>query len=361
MFTGRISFRFPILLLSLCSAVVVSGQTRYSMNVVGYYDAQFVAGSNLVANPFDAGNNMISNLFAGLPAGSVYLPWNPAIGFGPTNLFTGAAGWTEGAAVLDRRAGGFLCLPTPANVSFVGEAWPATCISFPMGMTVSGVVPKYACGFCANITDCLIILPDFTQVVRWDRANQRWDDTRHFYTFELGWQPAPPTLAPDEAAAVDNATSRPFMARSYGLPSLGQVPLLNPVIQGTNFVFEFSSVAGVDYCVQGSMSPGANGWHTVQTNTTTSSGAYNRVTVSMDGTCAFFRLHALRLVNPLRTGGQFQFEFYGEQGTRYRVSRSPSLESPSWQLVTEIDGIGAMMTATDSSATARGAYYRLEY
>jgi len=49
-------------------------QTRYSVNVVGYSDADFVAGSNLVANPLNAGNNTLSNLFDGVPSGSLLFP-----------------------------------------------------------------------------------------------------------------------------------------------------------------------------------------------------------------------------------------------------------------------------------------------
>src|SRR5262245_28579390 len=55
----------------------VLAQPRYSANFVGYRDADFFAGSNLVANPFDAGNNTLSNLFAGVPSGSYFLHWNP--------------------------------------------------------------------------------------------------------------------------------------------------------------------------------------------------------------------------------------------------------------------------------------------
>jgi hypothetical protein len=358
-FNLRLSI-FPSLLLSVAAAL---GLTRYSMNVVGYVDARFVAGSNLVANPLDAGNNTISNLFAGVPEGSVYLPYDAGLaGFGPTNQFAGAAGWTDGGAVLQRRDAGFLWLPAAATVTFVGEVWPATCLPFPPGITASGVIPRYACGFCANITDCLLNLPESTQVIRWDRVNQRFAIEDHYiFLQEIGWVPSTPTLAPDEAALIYNPGTTHLLARTLGPTALGKVPLLNPGIHGTNFVFEFPSANGVDYTVQSSPNPGTDGWRTILTNTTTTSGAYIRVTVPTEGMSAFFRLHALRLVKPVRTGTQFRFDFYGEQGTRYRVSRSPSIEEPAWQLVSELDGAGTMMTATDPSAAAQVAYYRLEY
>src|SRR5688572_32226973 len=101
---GRFDLRLPLLIPILLSSSAAFGQTRYSMNVVGYYDAQFVAGSNLVANPFDAGDNTISNLFAGLPDGSViYSGWNSGLGgFGLTNKFASGV-WTDGSAIFDRR------------------------------------------------------------------------------------------------------------------------------------------------------------------------------------------------------------------------------------------------------------------
>ena len=56
-----------------------AAQERFSANAIGYVDASFSAGSNLVANPLNAGNNTISNLFCGVPEGSVFLPWDPDV------------------------------------------------------------------------------------------------------------------------------------------------------------------------------------------------------------------------------------------------------------------------------------------
>jgi len=68
----------------------------------------------------------------------------------------------------------------------------------------------------------------------------------------------------------------------------------------------------------------------------------------------------LRLLNPSRAGNQFQFQFYAEEGIRYQVSRSDSLGG-SWIPVLPINGTGALVTATDPSATTSTAYYRVEY
>jgi len=151
----------------------VIAQTRYSANVVGYRDADFLAGSNLVANPFDSGNNTLSNLFAGVPSGSYYLPWDPVNRtFGPANQFSAQAGWTTGAATLGLAQGGFLVLPTAKRISFVGQPWPPSCITFPMGESLITFMPRYACGLCVN--DCLIPPPEDMGVTKWDRQGQHW-------------------------------------------------------------------------------------------------------------------------------------------------------------------------------------------
>ena len=137
---------FPLAVIVLIvtgSFAQVLAQTRYSVNVVGYSDAEFVAGSNLVANPLDAGNNTLSNLFAGLPSGSFFLPWDAASQkFGPDIRFNSETGWSDGAATLRQPAGGFLWLPSPKRISFAGEPWPPMCVTFPEGESVICFMPQ---------------------------------------------------------------------------------------------------------------------------------------------------------------------------------------------------------------------------
>jgi hypothetical protein len=66
-------------------------------------------------------------------------------------------------------------------------------------------------------------------------------------------------------------------------------------------------------------------------------------------------------LNPSRLGTRFQFQFYTEQGTPYRVSRTSSLETGPWEPVLTIEGTGAVVTLTDPAATSLNAYYRVEY
>jgi len=350
--------RWFFFLSILTTAFLASGQTRYSINAVGYVDARFYAGSNLMANPLTSGNDSISNLLAGLPAGSFYLPWNPALReFGPANTFTSEFGWTTPEATLLRRDAGFLWLPEGRTVSFVGEPWPGTCIQYPQGFSVSGVLPKYFCGFCANFTECQFT-PD-VQVMQWDRATQRFVTSE--YILDIGWVPAEPTLAPDEAAVLYNFGLTAVQARWIGPSTIGAVPLLNPRLNGTNFYFEFPSFNGVSYTVQRSENLSSGPWETILTATTTTSGAFIPVEVPRTGKAAFYRLHALRLLNPVRSGTSFQFQFYAEAATRYQVSRSTSIPATAWQPVASVEGEGKMMTFTDPAAEASVAYYRVAY
>jgi hypothetical protein len=345
----------------MVGATVGLAQPRYSANFVGYYDADFVAGSNLVANPFDAGNNTISNLFAGVPSGSFFIPWNQlnfAAGLGPTNFYSSASGWTDGAVALVRPFGGFLWLPEPKRISFAGQVWPRMCVPFPPGLSVSGVLPFHRCGFCASF-DCPAEFLEGTMVIRWDRQNQRWDTSE--YSIDLGWYPAPPILAPDEAAVVQFSESG-FLAQSPGFYPPSSVSLIHPRRVGENLVFQFLSTTAVGYSIQRAASLDADSWRTVASETGSPIEGVITVTVPAGtGPAAFYRMFALRLTRPSRTGSQFQFQFYAEDGVTYHVGRSATLLSGSWQEVQTIEGKGAIVTATDASATGVTGYYRVEY
>ena len=348
-----------IILLVASGLAQAIAQPRYSANVVGYSDADFVAGSNLVANPFNAGNNTLSNLFAGLPSGSFFLPWDPVHRtFGPANQFTSQAGWTDSAATLRRPEGGFLWLPAPKRITFVGEPWPPMCVTFPAGESVAAVLPQYACGFCAGFNDCLMSPPDFTVVRKWDRQNQQFISCQ--YTLDYGWDPAPPTLAPDEAALFYSPIL--FTAKYPGFYSPWSVRLFKPLRDDTNFVFQFLSDGGVSYSVQRSSSLSAGPWRTILTETAIPTNGVVTVKVPTGmNDAAFYRVDTLRLLNPSRAGTQFQFQFYAEEGTYYQVSRSASLSGDPWHPVLAIDGTGALVTAIDPAAASSTAYYRVEY
>jgi hypothetical protein len=178
---------------------------------------------------------------------------------------------------------------------------------------------------------------------------------------DIGWIPSEPRLAPDEAAVIYNVGPTTVQARWIGPTTSGAVPLLNPRLSGTNFYFEFPSANGVTYDVQRSQNLSTGPWETILTATTTTAGAFIPVEVPTSGKAAFYRLNALRLLTPVRSGTSFQFQFYAESGRQYQVSRSPSIPATVWEPVASVEGEGKMMTFTDPSAEAPVAYYRVSY
>ncbi|HWN95974.1 MAG TPA: hypothetical protein VNT99_13135, partial [Methylomirabilota bacterium] len=172
--TGPSRILIPAIIISLNIAEAWS-QAQFSPNAVGYEDVTFVAGSNLVANlPLTAANNTISNLFNGVPDGTIFLPWNTnAAAFGPTNSFSTASGWADPNATLVLPHGGFLWLPAATTISFAGEpALPgglfAACYHYPSGRSVT-VMPSSSCA------GALQPVPDGTQLARWNRVRQDWE------------------------------------------------------------------------------------------------------------------------------------------------------------------------------------------
>jgi hypothetical protein len=153
-----------------------------------------------------------------------------------------------------------------------------------------------------------------------------------------------------------------FNAQLPGFPAPTPVSLVNPSRAGNDLIFQFPSAGGVNYSVQRSLSLSAGDWRTILTQTASPTGGVITVTVPAGaGNAAFYRVHALRLLKPTRTGPQFQFQFHAEEGVAYQVSKSSSLVNGSWQPVLTIEGTGALVTATDPAATSGTSYYRVEY
>jgi hypothetical protein len=358
----RKSALLAFIMVAAVTAVLSAGaQSKYSLNAVGYADARLVAGSNLFSNPLNAGNNSLSNLFSGLPTGSVYRPWNAMAGqYEPAYQFTAESGWSGAETIQLRRVdAGFLWLPEQRTISFVGEPWPTICLVMPPGFSATGVIPKYNCGLCVN--DCLGSWPD-VQMYRWDRDRQELVSSENL--IQPWWVPDESgfTLALDEAVMFGNfgfASS----GRSVGPSGLiGGVTLQNPQRIGSQLVFEFPAYEGLHYSIQQSDDLAAGTWRTISNAVTTTASAPIPVRVPItDGRQAFFRLYSVRLVNPVRVGTQFQFQFQGNAGVRYTVQRTGSLETPAWTTISTVDGTGGALTVTDSAATAAVGYYRLMF
>ncbi len=366
---SSLRFLAGVTLAGLLSAAQGIAQV-YSLNIIGYGDVNLVAGSNLVANPLNAGNNAISNVFRDLPSGSFYLPWDTATqSFGTPNQFAEGTGWSDGAAQLIWPVGGFLWLPVARKISLVGEpSWPLVgCANYPAGTTVSGMFPELPCEFC--FLPCPEPRPDGTIASLWRRDTQSF--TEYFFIADFGWYPDKPILGFGEAAMF--VSPRAFGARSL-LSSSGPVgpaitlrnPLRTVAVDGSKFSFRFWAPTALDFMVQRSSGQSLNAWSPVLQQSAPPGGGWVTITdTNATNAVNCYRvdtLITLQMMNPARVGSTFRFQFYSKAGVTYKIRRTQSLTPQNWQVVQTVTGTGEnLMTVTDTTATNSTGYYRLEY
>jgi len=116
--------RTKTLLLSAAALVagIITSQAQssnvFSANIVGYVNVTNAANQfALLANPLDAGNNTLTNLFPSAPNGTLVEVWN-GTGFTPsTKSF---AGWTVNLTVAPGQ-GFFIKFPAAGTNTFVGN------------------------------------------------------------------------------------------------------------------------------------------------------------------------------------------------------------------------------------------------
>jgi hypothetical protein len=311
--------------------VLQSTAQRYSVNAIGYVDVDLVAGSNLVANPLNAGDPSVSNLFRALPDGSLFFAWDKSLQtFGPTNRFVEGVGWVPGTAALPGGEGAFLWVPQATRITFVGEPWWSNlgCTTFPAGATISSIWPLLSCALCGGFTDpCWVDPPEGTTVSRWDPVGQRFLEGNLFLPGS-GWLPEDPRLAPGEAALFESPAA--FMARVPTSGTFAQsVRVIRPWRRGTDFGFQFWAEGSVTHCLRRTANLNSNQWETVLTQAGPPGGGW--VTVSDAGatnSACFYQLDCLRLLNPSRNGITFSFQFHDEDAVSYQVSRKLSLSAP---------------------------------
>jgi hypothetical protein len=218
-----------LLTAALCAAGVASSlaQSVYSVNAVGYVNVTIRPGYNLIANPLNGTNNIISTVLpaAGLPDDTEALTWNNASqGFNQADFVAGGVWYDQGAnpsvTVLDPGRAFFLRTTVPTNLqaTFVGDVPQGNltnAISSGYGF-YSSIVPQSAglssLGFPGNV--------DMTYLT-WNPVAQGYDQAWTYVgvdaTYTSGW--ADPAFAPgDPAPAVAQGflISNPGAARSWG-------------------------------------------------------------------------------------------------------------------------------------------------
>lgn len=371
-FLGRVG---RVLLAGL--AVPAALAQTYSVNVLGYTDVTFAAGSNLVANPIFAADNSVSNLFRGLPDGSRFQPWNPSAGiFSPSNHFSSAAGWTAPAATFTAPQGGFLWLPSATTVSFVGQPWSEVpgplCVTYPAGDVVSGWLPATICGLCSDLDGCPPFA-DYTTVLTWNPLTQSYNEA-FLYLDGLGWFPSAPSLAAHEAAWLnvpESFSGRSPFAGSIGLTApptgLPLGTLLRPRRVGAELIFEWSAATNAGYSVFASTNLNDPVWRRVQQGVVTPTNGVATVVVPAAESSGYVRVlpnlgTAAVLLGGRRGAGTFTFQLHAPVGTNYLVERAAGPAFTSWQTVTNVTvEPGALIPVTDPAATGASARYRVRY
>lgn len=181
--------------LAALGAFSASAQV-YSVNAVGYVNVTVPAGAGrfaLVANQLNASpNNAISNIFAGVPEGTLVYSW----GGSSFTIATFEFGeWSNGGVEVGPGSGAFIRNPgaTAVTVTFVGEVPQGTLTTtYPAGFTLlSSKVPQ-----AGALQATLGFTPGEGDIVyKWNVADQRYD----LSTFEFGeWAPSAPSLAVGE-------------------------------------------------------------------------------------------------------------------------------------------------------------------
>jgi hypothetical protein len=365
--SSRIVLSKLILILAVGLALpALRAQSIYSPNALGYVDVNFVAGSNLVANPLFSRDNTVSNLFREVPDGTYFRHWLNSGSFDAPNYYNSATGWSRPDQTFLALDGGFLVLPSATSISFVGEPWELVpgplCVDFPEGQSVRDYLPT---AFCS-------LPPDFLDVHKWNPQVQDFDIYQYFFGF---WSPSEPEIGPAESAIF--LTDEAFEGRSRFSGVLGDISvskgaepitLMNPQHAGGNFTLQFSNFLSFPYAVFCSSNLDTVNWQFVQRGTAATNDV-TTVTLSNAITRGFYRVLSDFTTNgfPLLLGGYrghsyFSFQFYAPVATNYVIERTASLSNPSWQTISTIAaGPSNIVSAADSSATAITGYYRIRY
>jgi hypothetical protein len=192
--------------LLLTAAIGVAGAATtmaqvYSVNAVGYVNQTLVHGSQIIANPLDAGagNNTVVKLFPGVPDGTFVYKYDMAVGFIGNNY---DAGWGDEAMTLVPGEGAFVVLPGTAadlKITYIGDValGSASNMQLKKGLQLVGSkVPQ-----AGKIEqDLKFPVADGDFIYRWDIPTQAYVG----YNYDAGWGEEP-TIAVAEGFFVQKA------------------------------------------------------------------------------------------------------------------------------------------------------------
>jgi hypothetical protein len=203
--------------LLLTAAVLTAGlaasvaQSVYSVNAVGYVNKSLVTGYNLISNPLNGTNNLLSTILPIVADGTFVLKWNAtAQTFGDPSQYYDGLGWLPDTTV-NPGEGIFVNAPAAATVTFVGEVPQGNLTNQISGnySLLSHIVPQ-----SISLANPSVNFPaqDGDFVLQWNPAAQAYFDPLQYYD-GLGWLPSEPTPAVAEGFFFNTGAAA---ARSWG-------------------------------------------------------------------------------------------------------------------------------------------------
>jgi hypothetical protein len=182
----------------------------YSVNAVGYVTKTLTNGYNLICNPLNGTNNLLSTILPVVPQDSSVLRWNPVSqGFADANQYYGSElGWLPDEAINPGEAFFFYSTaPGNTNLTFVGEVPQGGLTNhLSVGFSlVSHIVPQ-----SISLADAGVNFPVQVDdsVLFWNPNTQGFADALQYYGSELGWLPNEPVPAVGEGFFYYTAAAR---------------------------------------------------------------------------------------------------------------------------------------------------------
>jgi len=223
--------------LLLTAAVLAAGlgasmaQSVFSVNAVGYVNVSILHGYNLIANPLNGTNNLLSTVIpaANLPDDCEALTWNTASqGFNQTDFVAGGVWYDQGAnpstTVISPGQGFFFHnLSTNLTLTFVGDV--------PQGNVTNNIAHNY--GFYSSIIpqSAGLSTVGFPGVVdmtwtTWNPVTQGYNQAYTFVgidaTYTTGWadpdfNPGDPTPAVGQGFLLLNPGTAQKWGRTFSV------------------------------------------------------------------------------------------------------------------------------------------------
>ena len=190
-----------LLTAALSAAGIATSMAQvYSVNAVGYVNTPLVAGYNLISNPLNntANNgNVISSLFATLPAGAQIFKFNGTrYDSAEVDAFTGEVTGPAASMAVAPGEGVFVRVDAAATITFVGDVPQGTLNnSIPAGFSIrSSQVPQ-----AGTATVLQFPAAEGDQIFVFNEATQKYATS----TFTFGaWDPSEPSIDVGEAVFV---------------------------------------------------------------------------------------------------------------------------------------------------------------